>query len=469
MMKVRTAAALAAGLMLVAGCGTAGLETGAGTVEKKTAEAFLATAEADWRQRVDNEPNKNLSADGRCYFVTGAEGNKSLGTLACGPLRRLGSAGGEVWDTVRVESTGGDKPGVEIPDNEPWKTGQVRPASSGLWRPDDKAATADADKLAAPPAPAAAAGMTMISDTRYSLELEPASERLVVPDGTVTLKGLATPDVIGAGAEAKGPASGEKFVVATFTTAETIDPLTGLAATGPAPDSGTFGEERDTKTTVWTVTVGGQQRPVEVLPEREAGDTTASTLRTIIVSVPVNTADVLLTATNGSVVQSLSLTTGKRTTPDVAATYYRRGVVAQLDKAIPAKALNQGRDFTSTYSLELAKAALAPWDPEKGWAPTGKVWFRMSCESKLEYPDSLYDLTWNPAFLTATADGATVATGRGGCVNGFSAWLVPATVKTVQVKAAASMTFRSNGASRYTLPLSGAGSYGTLAATATFQ
>src|SRR5690242_1252110 len=196
-MKTRAGIAVAAGLAVVAGGGASRLETGAGTVESKTASAFLVTAETGWHQKVDAEPNKNVGPTARCYYVTGADGKQSLGTVACGPLRRLGSPDRQVWDIVKIDTTPGDKPGLKLPDDAQWQQSQLRPAGSAFWRPDDKKADDTADALAAPPAPPAEAGLARIADGGQKLDLKPATGKLVVPDGTVTVKGIATPETIG--------------------------------------------------------------------------------------------------------------------------------------------------------------------------------------------------------------------------------------------------------------------------------
>jgi hypothetical protein len=465
-MKVHRAFALSAAVLVAAGCGASGLETGAGTVEKKTAEAFLTTADADWHQQVDAEPIKNLSPDGRCYFVTDADGNKSLGTIACGPLRRLGTAEGQVWDIARVEPTGGDKPGVRIPEDQLWSKSQAKAAGSQLWRPDDQKAPEDADTLAAPPAPAAKAGMTEVGDRAYTLDLKPATDKLVVPDGTVTLKGVASPALIGSGADALAPASGEKFVVATFTTSSTVDQLTGRTAID-AQNGGTGGAP---SRTTWTVTVGTEQRPVQVLPAAPAfGEPAKTTDRTIVASVPKDASEVLLTAANGTVTQSLSLITGRRTTTDTAAAYYRTSTQVALNKSLGGKTVNQGRDFRSTYRLTFDKAVLTSWDPEHGWAPAGKAWVRVKYESELSYNYAQYLATWNKAFLTATADGVPVPTGENGETHEVASFLVPATVKTVELKASPSVTYTGNSYSLHNEPKSGSATYGTLTAAITFQ
>jgi hypothetical protein len=459
---MRAGLALIAGLVLVSGCGASGLETGAGTVEKKTSEAFLTTAESAWHRQVDGESNKNLSADARCYLVTGADGNKSLGTVACGPVRRLGSAERQVWDVVRVETTGEDKPGLEIPDEEPWKKSQVRPDSSDLWRPDDKLVADDADALAAPPAPPAPAGLTEVSDKGQTLQLKPAADKLIVPDGIVTLKGIAAPETIGAGAEVRAPASGEKFVVAVFGTAPTIDPLTGREAFDPVAGNAKVVE------TKWTVTVGGQQRPVEILSD--VAGSAVIPQRTLIVSVPKDTPDVLLTATNGSVTQALSLTTGKRTTKTAAA-YYRTATLATLNKSIPTKSVDLGSSWWSRFSYSLGRAALTPWDPQEGWAPDGQAWVRVEVKSTLEYSFVQYDKAWAEPMLTATADGTTA--GRSAEGNSpdseVIAVAVPAGAKTVQLKAAPRLNFTSNSFSPGNSPKSGTAVYPTLTATAAFN
>lgn len=467
-MKMRAGLALVAGLGLVTGCGASGLETGAGTVEKKTSEAFLTTAESTWHSQVDGESNKNLGADARCYFVTGADSTKSLGNVACGPIRRLGTPEKQVWDVVRIEPTGGDKPGLQIPGNEPWKKSQVRPDSSNFWRPDDKKVAADADALAAPAAPPAQAGLTEVLDKSQTLQLQPATDKLVVPDGTVTLKGIATPETIGSDTDVRSPATGEKFVVAVFGVAPTVDPLTGDGAYDPAKPS------PKTVATKWTVTVGSQQRPVEILPDAEGSATIPE--RTLIASVPKDTADVVLTAVNGPVTQTLSLTTGKRTSTNAAA-YYRTGTMATLNKSIPTSQVKLGSDFRSKFSYSLGRAALTPWDPEAGWAPDGLAWVRVEVESSLDYSYIVYDKKWADPLLTATADGAPA--GKPSVRNSLEAAnqsegtvvaiAVPAATKTIQLKAAPRMNFTANAISQGAVPRTGTAVYPALTATATFS
>ncbi|MDX6281560.1 MAG: hypothetical protein QOH03_2631 [Kribbellaceae bacterium] len=455
-MKTRVGVALAAGLVVVAGCGASGLETGSGTVEKKTASAFLTTTEADWHKQVDAESNKNVGPSARCYFVTGADGKQSLGTVACGPLRRLGTPERQVWDVLPIQTTGGDKPGFEPADTDQWQKSQLRPSSSAFWRPDDKKADDNADALASPPAPAAQAGVTTVSDKSEKLDLKPATGKLIVPDGTLTLKGLATPETVGTGTEVKAPASGEKFVVAVFSVAPTVDPLFG----SPSVNAGTA----KSSLTKWTVTVGSEQRPVEVIPGD--GSTTAAE-RTLLVSVPKDTSDLTLTATNGGVVQKLSLTTGERTTTDVAAAYYRTGVSANLNKSFPLTVRNIGVYYKSSYLLSLKKAALTPWDPDKGWAPAGKTWLRVQTDSRLDYNYILYKTSWVPPFLTVTADGAPIPPVAGAEDEDVIVMPVPAATKVVQMTAKSVLSFTATdpGAT----PTSGTVTFPTLTATATFQ
>ncbi|MFC9691414.1 hypothetical protein ACFTSF_22860 [Kribbella sp. NPDC056951] len=443
------------GLLVVAGCGASGLETGAGTVEQETASAFLTTTETDWHQQVDAEPNKNVRPSARCYYVTGADGKQSLGTMACGPLRRLGTAERQVWDVIRLETTGSDKPGFKVPDDEQWKKSQLRPDSSAFWRPDDKQADGDADALAAPPAPAAQSGLATVTDKSEKLALKPATGKLVVPDGTLTLKGIATPDTIGSGVDVKAPASGEKFIAAEFTTSPTIDPLTDRPA---------FIGSTGTAATKWAVKVGSEQRPIEAISDDPEATNAA---RTLVVSVPKDASDVTLTATSGSVVQKLSLTTGERTTPDVAAAYYRTSLSADLNKSFPKTIRNVGQYFKSSYQLSLQKAALTPWDPTRGWAPAGKAWVRIQLSSQLNWTDILYKTTWAPPFLTATADGAAIPAVQSKHSDTVIAIPVPAATKTVQLSAKNELSFSATDPGA--IPTSGTVTFPPLTATANFH
>ncbi|TDD46540.1 hypothetical protein E1263_36290 [Kribbella antibiotica] len=455
-MKTRVGIAIAAGLVVVAGCGASGLETGAGTVESKTASAFLITAETDWHQKVDTERNKNIEPSARCYYVTGADGKQSLGTVACGPLRRLGSPERSVWDIVKIDTTPGEKPGLKLPDEVQWQQSQLRPASSTLWRPDDKKADDNADALAAPPAPPAEAGLARVTDGGQKLDLKPATGKLVVPDGTVTLKGLANPETIGGAADVMGPASGEKFIAAEFTTAPTLNAISGEPGFGSGSKS--------TPATKWTVTVGTEQRPVEMFRPEEKGTSTA---RTLLVSVPKDATDVSLTATSGSVVQKVSLITGERTTTDVATTYYRTDLSADLNKSFPATRREVKPYFNATYALNIDKAGLSPWDSDRGWAPAGKAWFVARWTGNLDYNYILYDVTWAPQSVTATADGAAVPGIKVTHTDDDIAFLVPADTKAVQLNVSSVLKFSANDPAAK--PTSGSVAFPPLTATATFQ
>jgi hypothetical protein len=149
-----------------------------------------------------------------------------------------------------------------------------------------------------------------------------------------------------------------------------------------------------------------------VLPAAPAfGEPAKTTDRTIVASVPKDASEVLLTAANGTVTQSLSLITGRRTTTDTAAAYYRTSTQVALNKSLGEKTVNQGRDFRSTYRLTFDKAVLTSWDPEHSWAPAGKAWVRVKYKSELSYNYAQYLATWNKAFLTAYLS-RPVRTGR---------------------------------------------------------
>lgn len=483
----------------------AGLETAAGTVDQKTASAFLSIADTDWRNDIEaaagaggvSRQVQNLPPDARCYFVTAdstSGGKQSLHLMACGPVRRLGVAEGAVWDIARIEGTSNGnqtgetgQTGLRIVDSDPWQRSVRRPADGDLFRPDDKECPDGADQLAAPPAPAASPRLVQVHAQPEphgqvggvgaqlgKVKLAEHNEPLIAPDVTVTLTGLGTADTIGVGAHTRVPAAGERFVVARFTTAKTSDPVAGPVSE-PARDSISGQIGRSDVETSFGVAADGQSHPIDLVTTNNTGTPGSMDWRGLpgggylVASVPTDAKDVSLTATTQGVTQSLSLLTSERTSTNVAAAYYRPTRSVTLNQRLPVKTVKIGRDFDTTYTIAITKVGLTAWDPEKGWAPPGQAWLRFRYDETWDPPSALYEVTWNSRFFTATADGRPITLPTD--YNTYTRILtaaVPADVKTIRITVTARFTFIEKSGINYAQPKSGTADFGTLTAGATF-
>lgn len=443
---------IVASVLAVAGCGGSGLESPGGTIQEEAAEAFLATADTSWRHSVEGFGGQTISPEARCYLVADKDGKQFHGMMACGPVRRLGTAPGQVWDLSEVGTVpSGDGAGLQADDDPDREQSQAVPVDGSLWRPDGKEPPSDAASLAEPQVPKAGAGMVTVLDELEVPDLRPASAKLVNPDTTLTVTGLGSVASFGQGTTAKAPADGEKFLVARY-----VNDSTGRWG-GPGSSTGT----------TWTVTAGQTSRTAEdIRPKPEAGGP-GSDPKYLVVSVPNEIQEVLLSSRNGAVSQSLSLVSGKRTT-DTAAAYYRKHTEVAIGKTSPLRSVANG-DYRATYKMTFGDARLLAWDEDKGWAPAGKSWFVLSFAQEVELP-SVYQTTWNPKLFTVTADGKPV---DAGVVDGdirlahSAIWAVPAHVRTVRVTAHAAGTFKAPSA-LFATPVRGSLDFGAFTTDVNF-
>lgn len=445
-----------AGVLLLSGC-TSDLSSSGGTVTAETAEAFLTGAESGWRAEVDAEgETANRAPDSRCYLVTDAEHKQFRNAMACGPVRRVGTKDGDVWDLSQVVTTAsGDGAGLQAPDPDDADESKPRPAEGGLWRPDGKEPADDADTLAAPPAPAADAGYTAVLTQVDVQDLKEVSSPLINPDSAIKVTGVGTAEQISRLGNILRPAGGERFVVARFEqVASDIQVTAGDPKTTYAVDAGGSPHAVD-PTDVEDAAAGGGQEPSTVR------------IRYLVASVPIDSKQVLLTSRHDRTAQSLSLLSGQRTTLQVASAYYRPRTDVKLGQAL-RKQITVG-DFDGRYALTLTQAQLRPWDAEQGWAPTGRAWFRLRYNESTGLPYAGFKMRWSPRFFTATADGAPIMTRSKG--NGLDfkenwteVWSVPANVRQVKVTIHAVMTFTSDAFK----PSPGRADFGTLRVDVSF-
>jgi len=249
--------------------------------------AVLADADealADYVQERDGA----RSEDSRCWFeAADAEGDDVGDTLLCGRVLFVDGDADRSWLRFPLSASpqGGDVrvTVAALPtDPEP-----ERLADPGLLRrPDGGSPPEDLAGLQVPPPARAEPGWAAVgpfAGVEYAVPEGPS--RLSGPAAAFTVTGLATPDRIGSGDDARRPAEGQRFVAVTYT----IAGGEGVSATPPTA----------------TYQVAGAD-PVPVEPAQIAPGTTVEA----VVSVPEDAGNADLVVVDGGLEQRLSLLTG---------------------------------------------------------------------------------------------------------------------------------------------------------------
>jgi hypothetical protein len=195
-------------------------------------EAVLADADEVLAAYVEDRHGV-AAEDSGCWFeLTDADGDEVRDSLACGPVLFVDGDADRSWLSfpVTTEADGGDVrlTVATLPtDPEP----QQRPDPDLLRRPGGGSPPEGAGGLEVPPPPRAEAGWSATGpfpDVSYA---EPATpSRLSGPAAAVTITGLAEPERVGTGDDARRPADGERFLAVRYA----IDQGEGLSTTPPA-------------------------------------------------------------------------------------------------------------------------------------------------------------------------------------------------------------------------------------------
>lgn len=250
-------------------------------------EAVLADADDALVEHVE-ERNGVRSDDSRCWFeATGTEGDDVGDTLLCGPALFVDGDADRSWLRFPLAASpqGGDvRLAVAALPTDPQPERLADPDL--LRRPDGGSPPEDSAGLQVPPPARAQPGYTAVgpfAGVEYTAPEGPS--RLSGPAAAFTVTGLAAPERIGSGDDARRPAEGQRFVAVTYT----IAGGEGLSAIPPTA----------------AYQVAGAQ-PVPVEPALIAPGTTVEA----VVSVPEDAASADLVVVDGGLVQRLSLLTG---------------------------------------------------------------------------------------------------------------------------------------------------------------
>ncbi|MGO1972918.1 MAG: hypothetical protein ACTH2Q_08150 [Propionibacteriaceae bacterium] len=397
---------------------------------EETATAALEQLKEDNADALAQK-SATLSPDAGCFFVKeNPEAEEVSRTMACGPVRRLGVAAENVWDqyAVKLAQTGKSKVTAEV-------EGVQEPAvamDTALFVSATGTDPAAADTAPEPtPPPTDVKDKAVLADELTSVDTpltdldEPWT--LKTPAGIVQVTATADLEVVpaqllsengdsgeGDGSEGDGgvnappyyaPAEGQH--VKAFRVKVTPSDLQAapggndfsnssevslktqvtlntdgqkLAITGGSQDqSGNGGEASDTYTISCTqVPCEGQSASEQIL----------------LTTTPTDKPMQLAAAVNGET-QAINLDDGtlesKVSTVDYERSERGRDVNEQLRAKAAVKAgSDDDRNFDCTFVVDVTKAHLGGFDPDKGWAPAKKAWLAFELDN-FDRNSSSYD------------------------------------------------------------------------------
>ncbi|MGY1837706.1 MULTISPECIES: hypothetical protein [unclassified Modestobacter] len=204
--------------------------------------AVLADADRRLTDYVDQRAGAR-GPDTRCWFQRiDPDDTEIARELLCGPVLFVGGDPGRSWlrFPLTATPTGGDvrlRPAGLPADPEPQALGDA----DLLVRPDGDSPSPGTGGLRVPEVPRAEPGFTAVGPFPVlPWAAPPGPARLSGPAASVTVTGLATPEVVGTGDAARRPAEGQRFLAVRYTVGpgegrSTTPPTVSYQAPGTAP------------------------------------------------------------------------------------------------------------------------------------------------------------------------------------------------------------------------------------------
>ncbi|MFC0627627.1 hypothetical protein [Kribbella deserti] len=347
------AVGLVASLVVLAGCSSE-LKLDGKDVDEKA--PFLQQLEGDWRNAVGKQ-EVSLGDGSHCWLARAKESKEFDRQAFCGPIRHLGAKDDGVFDVWSFEAQVGEDGKLTMTNAEPKSVGADFPDDREAWRPDGAQIPENPEALDPPQAPPVEKGFLELVDGLQLTEPkkpDPKVGHIVTPSVDLKVHEVAElPTLPGTGGvELRGPAEGEELRAITFT-----------ISAGP---EGT--DDPKTKTT-YAVKVGTTRKPLELSGEDEP----QPKQQTLVAGIPQG-QDAQLVVTSAGLEQTLSLTTGERTSKNVPA-YYRSASEVRLDKTYPLTKVVNGL-FGLEHTVRFTTVQLKPYLGNGGWAKPGTVWLK---------------------------------------------------------------------------------------------
>jgi hypothetical protein len=363
-------------------------------------EAVLADADEVLAGYVEDRHGV-AADDSRCWFeLTEPDGHEVREALVCGPVLFVDGDAERTWLRFPVTATtdGGDvRLSVEPLPVDPEPDRLADPDL--LRRPEGGSPSGGSGGLEVPAPPQAEPGWSTVGPFADVSWTDPdGAARLSGPAAAVTVTGLAQPDRVGAGDDARRPADGERLVAVRY----------AIAA----------GEGTSTSPPVLSYQVTGAD-PVPVTP----GLVAPGTVVEAVLSVPEDAAAADLVVDDAGVQQRLSLLTGAPGTGNLQV-LARSTRVAAINAAPHLEGTLSAPGKVSAvfpFTVTVARASLQWW--ASGKQPADPTRAFLVLDVSLAVPDTAPGAV-PVEYLSLTLPDGTVL--RAGDLNDDPAFVLPA-------------------------------------------
>ena len=457
-------AVLAVAVAALSACGGGGSDLTPVMAGYKVSNADQALVQADIAFHKEAEDSgANSAKNSRCYYRMLTADNVDE-HLWCGPVRHLGSREDALWDTFDVDANPDNAKSLSVTGVTSTATGQSLPPAAKLRRPDGKTPPSKADKLAAPPPPAADPGFTeLVEDDVSGASMKALPDaQLIGPGLSVKVSSAGAVDAVGAGKDMKSAAGGEQLWAAKLSF--------GPGPSSPDPNLGGMFTDK-IKVEPKLVLITGQDRRSLDTTKYASDYQDPSGETTLVVSVPKANGAPQLGLDVAGQEQTISLADGTRGGYKAAA-FYRKNPVANVARQY-ANATRTDGDYTGHVSFFVDKVFLTAFDEAHlGWASAGKAWLEVPMTSfNAETSSYPYTRNWSDESWKAVgADGTSYPYMNKGGAGGTAVFQVPEDVTTLTVTIAPVQTFTlaSSASPDYTKPSSGTAHFPALTIAVTF-
>lgn len=352
------AVGLLASLVVLTGC-SSDLKLDGKDVDDKA--PFLQQLEGDWRNAIGKQ-EVSLGDGSHCWLARAKESKEFDRQAFCGPVRHLGAKADGVFDVWSFDAQVDGDGKLTMSNAQPKSTGADFPADREAWRPDGATIPENAEAIELPKAPPVAKGFLELVDGLQLTEPkkpDPKAGHIVTPSVDLKVGEVAEVATLPGtnGVELRGPAEGEVLRAITFTIT-------------PGPEGV---DDPKTKTT-YAVKVGTTRKPLTLTGEADP----EPRLQTLVAGIPEG-EDAQLVVISGGLEQTLSLTTGERTSKNVPA-YYRSAAEVRLDKTYPLTKAVNGL-FGLEHTVRFTTVTLKPYLGNGGWAKPGTVWLKFDFDN----------------------------------------------------------------------------------------
>lgn len=331
---------------------------------------FLSVVERAWQEKRADDERAQLAAETGCWLLREPKTGTLQPRAFCGPIRHLKDHGKPgVFDEMEFEPRliGDRQVTVDPDDIDAGDTGLEVPPGIELYRPDGRKPV-PADQVPAPPIPKHDSGAIVRLGSTVPNGKAPEDAVIVAPGFTFTLNQYGLMQNIPASKdldEPRAPADNEEFLA--FTVIRQNDP--------------DFRRGKANTSTRYSLRTGGNTVSLEEHLGYATGDFAVSEEPvTLAASVPVG-AEVELVVGVGGVDQTISLRTGERTSTTAAA-YYRGKTAFGVNRQYAPKPFTRG-DFQLQHGITFTAASVSPFDPDRGWALEGQMWFYLGWDGRI--------------------------------------------------------------------------------------